>query len=233
MVEKEDDMDPEGDDLEEHADDGLGWHIYDLKETSSTETFKWRSIMLMEQGIYLSSVSESRPEVFVRKVNERAFLEKRVVLPWPMLSELMIDDGVMQIEWFNTEKGSSVRSRLKFEESEEALNVAAIVASKKGWGAYSNPSTVWRGLLSHGVGLLLVAGLTWLLLNDASDIEQGVVPDFSGRRVATKVFFWKVAGWLGTTGIWVVGSVAMVTMIVLTIRWYRGRQAATVWRKMQ
>jgi|JI10StandDraft_1071094.scaffolds.fasta_scaffold272102_2 hypothetical protein len=217
---------------DEQSDDGLGENIYYLQEKSWTETFTWRSLMLTEHGIYLSSVIESRPEVFVRKVDERSFFVKRMVLSWPMVTALVLDDGVLQIEWFDPVKGKSRRSRMKLEEPAEALNVAAIIASKKGWRSHSRPSTLWRGLLTHGVGLSMVVAFTWLLLNDAARIEAGMEPDFSGRRIAAQVFFWNTAGWLGTTGVWVAGAVAMAAVLVLTVRWYRGRQPAVVWREM-
>lgn len=221
----------EDEDQEDGTDDGLGSYIYRLSETSSTETFKWKSLLMQESGIFLSSIRESRADVFVRKVSERVLLEKRVVLPWPMLSQLMIDDGVMQIDWFDTVKGKPVRSRLKFQDMDDAKDIAAIVANRKNWNAYSKASTVWRGMLSYAIGLVMSAGLTWLLLNNASKIEQGLLPDVTGRRAATKLFFWKVAGWLGTTGCWVVGILAMGTILALAIRWYRRRQPAMVWRK--
>ena len=216
---------------EDEADDGMGSHIYRLSEKSWTETFTWRSLMVQEAGIFLSSIKESRSADFERKVNERSLFEKRVVIPWAMLAELVMDDGVVQFNWFDRIKGKDVRSRLKFEDQEDAENVVAIVARKKNWEAHAYIGTVWRGLLGRGIGLLLVAGLTWVLLKDAHAIEQGIAPDLEGRRVATKLFFWKVAGWLGVTGIWVTCALVSAVIVSLAVHWYRTRPQARMWRK--
>lgn len=219
------------DDQEDAADDGLSSYIYRLSEKSWTETFKWRSLMLMPDGVYLSSVKEARSKDFERKVNERSFFEKRVTIPWSMLTEMVIDDGVVQFNWFDRAKGKDARSRMKFEDAEDAENVVAIVAGKMEWVSHFREGTLWRGLLSRVFGLLLTAGFTWLLLSDAHDIEQGLEPVATGRRAATKLFLWKLAGWLGPVGIWVAGSTVMLVIIGKAIQWYRGRQPAAVWRK--
>jgi hypothetical protein len=218
-------LDEEGD-----ADDGLGPYLYLLDGSSATETFKWRSLMLKEQGVYLSSIQESRAQEFEERLNDRSFFEKRLFIPWAMLSELTIDDSVVQINWFDLAKGKDAKTRFRFEHEEDATMVVRIMTEKKNWKAHYRSSTVWRGLLSYGLGMLLTAGLTWVLLSDASEIERGIEPILEGRRVATKLLFWKIAGGLGTNGVWVLGSSVMFLMIGSTYRWYRGRQPAIVWR---
>ena len=225
------DTEPAFEDNEDAADDGLGSYIYLLSEKSWTETFKWRSMMLQEDGIYLSSVKESRSEVFERKVNERAFLEKRLVIPYSMLSELVTDAGVMQLHWFDRNKGKDVRSRFKFQDEEELERAVSILVLKMNWQSYPRAGNVWREFVGRGIGLLLTAMATWMLLRFANALEQGIQPELDSRHKATELFLWKLAGWLGTTGIWITGSLVTLLILVLAVRWFRGRQSATVWHR--
>ena len=203
--------------------------IIDLNETSWTETFRWRTLMLTDRSILLSSIQRTDRAEFKASVGERSLFTRQREIPHAMLVQLTLDGDVLQFDSVDT-RGRDQRSRVRFNSVEEALAVTEALGTVKGWASFSVPNPAWRLLVGRGVGLLLIGLGMWLLLGDAQRIAAGEAVDLTGRRKATRLAFWKLAEFLGTTGIWLIGGTAVVALILFTAVQWRGRTPRTVWR---
>lgn len=214
--------------LQEGDDDTIRGWVVRCKEKSWTGTFKWRSLFLTPSSVLLRADRPSDAEAFLKAMRRRSVFTPAREIPIGALIGLYVEHGVIGFRYINA-KGKHARTRIKPERAHNARQVVEALAAQRSWTLRKVRAKAYRLLLGRGIGVLLVLLAMWLLLGDAERIAKGLPLTLSGQHKGMQLLLWKVAEQLGTTGIWIAGTVVAVSIVVLTFRQWLRRGEALVW----
>lgn len=202
--------------------------VYRLDTSSMTETLRWKSMMLADGCIHLSSKQHEGPAAFSSSLEKKGLLEGLKSIPIGAMTQLSVSGSMMHVEWLDA-NGKSAKAKARFDNDVDAVAVANAVQDARKWAPKQRGAGKWKAVQGPVIALGIALFLTSTTFGIAQEIEAGGDAETHGRRRWFKQLYVIAADALGSTGTAIVGAVLCAAIIGFILYKLRKPPMETVW----
>lgn len=170
------------------------------------ENTSWKSVMIAEEHVYLSSSKEKSAEGFEKTIEKSGMLTKTEAIPFASISSVKFNEATDTASLLYTNaKGKEKDLTLQIGDDEVSNEFGEFLGSHLQFGRIETQESQLKPLLLNGLYLIIAVGATIFLgtMDGADEIDSDTGSRKSQRNKAIFKFLYET---LGPTGIIIVGS---------------------------